>query len=77
MKEQTFIVTLEISEKVERDGDLLEISRNIGNAILKEVEEVGITPDDSDSIVCGIKVKPMYLGLSVRTMGIEYGSKDD
>lgn len=51
MNTKTFIVTLDLDEKVERDEDLIEISDNICKAISREAEEYGITPDNSEMMV--------------------------
>jgi len=61
MNTKTFIVTLDLDEKVERDEDLIEISDNICKAISREAEEYGITPDNSEMIVKKITVRPMHL----------------
>ena len=61
MNTKTFIVTLGLDEKVERDEDLIEISDNICKAISREAEEYGITPDNSEIMVKKITVRPIYL----------------
>jgi len=61
MNTKTFIVTLDLDEKVERDEDLIEISDNICKAISREAEEYGITPDNSEMMVKKITVRPMHL----------------
>ena len=51
MNTKTFIVTLDLDEKVEPYEDLREISDNICKAISREAEEYGITPDNSEMMV--------------------------
>ena len=61
MNTRTFIVTLDLDEKVEPYEDLREISDNICKAISREAEEYGITPDNSEMMVKKITVRPMHL----------------
>lgn len=50
-KELTFDLTVRFSEKITSDDDFKEISTNICKAIVREAENYGISPDDSDVYV--------------------------
>ena len=50
-KEVTFELTIRFSEKVTSDDDFKQISENICKAILREAENYGISPEDSDMYV--------------------------
>lgn len=50
-KEITFDLTLRFSEKIVSNDDFKKISENICKAILREAENYGISPEDSDMYV--------------------------
>lgn len=50
-KEVTFNLTIRFSEKITSDDDFKKISENICTAIVREAENYGISPDESDVYV--------------------------
>ena len=50
-KEVTFDLTIRFSEKVVTDDDFKEIAENICTAIVREAENYGIAPEESDVFV--------------------------
>ena len=50
-KEVSFELTVRFSDKIQSDDDFKEISENICNAIVREAQNYGISPDDSDVYV--------------------------
>jgi len=55
-KEVTFDLTVRFSEKITSDDDFKEISENISKAILREAENYGIAPEQTDVFVEWVNV---------------------
>lgn len=56
-KEITFDLSIRFSEKITSDDDFKEITENICNAIVRECDNYGITPDMSDIYVEWVGVR--------------------
>lgn len=65
-KEVTFDLTVRFSEKITSDDDFKEISENICKAILREAENYGIAPENTDTYVEWVGVGHSLSG--VRTL---------
>jgi hypothetical protein len=65
-KKQSFTVTLEFSDKIVDDQDIMDIAKNIAQAIKNKVEDSGITTDFTDAYTVGVEVKPQFLDESVK-----------
>ena len=61
-KEVTFDLTVRFSEKITSDDDFKEISENICKAIVREAENYGISPEQSDVYVEWVNVKHALSG---------------
>lgn len=55
-----FIVEIITTDKITSDDDKNEMAQNIANAIQKEAQDYGITPEDCDSSATIIYVKEWY-----------------
>lgn len=62
MKKITFNVTLTFSDKISDDRDIQEITKNITSALLREANELGLTPDGSDGYITHIETAEGYSG---------------
>jgi hypothetical protein len=52
----TFIVDLDVTDSIYSDSEIKTIGKNIGAAIKRDADYMGITPDDTDSSVTSITV---------------------
>ena len=58
----TFSVTIEFTDKISSDDDVMEIRDNILRAIVDEADRgLGIAPDGSDTCTKVVTVKPQFL----------------
>ena len=57
----TFTVTLEFESKITDDNDVRQVAENIARAIVSETNGEGIAPQDGDTYLQNVAVKPMYL----------------
>jgi len=58
----TFSVTIEFTDKISSDDDVMEIRDNILRAIVDEADRgLGIAPDGSDTSTKVVTVKPQFL----------------
>lgn len=55
-----FIVEIITTDKITSDDDKNDMAQNIANAIQKEAQDYGITPEDSDTSATIIYVKEWY-----------------
>jgi hypothetical protein len=62
-KEITFDLTIRFSEKITSDDDFKEISENICKAIVREVENYGIAPEESDVFVEWVSINHPLSGI--------------
>jgi len=60
-KNLRFIVTLSFSEKITDDNEIMEVAKNIADAIKVQADGYGISPEDSDGFITKIEVKPQFL----------------
>jgi hypothetical protein len=63
-KEITFDLTVRFSEKITTDDDFKEISENICKAIIREAENYGISPENTDMFVEWVKVNHPLSGIN-------------
>lgn len=57
MKKHTFIIELEFADKIVNDSDIEEISINILDSLVSNVESGnGLSPENSDTYTVSIKV---------------------
>ena len=64
-KEVTFDLTVRFSEKITSDDDFKKISENICAAIVREAENYGISPDESDVYVEWVGASHSFSGTRV------------
>ena len=64
-KSLTFIVTLSFTEKVTDDNEIMEVAKNIADAIKVQVDGYGIAPEDNEAFTAKINVKPQFLDETV------------
>lgn len=62
-KEVTFDLTVRFSEKITSDDDFKQISENICKAIVREAENYGISPENSDTYVEWISINHTLSGI--------------
>jgi hypothetical protein len=60
-KKLTFTVTLEFESKITDDNDVIQVAENIARAIVSETNGEGIAPQNGDTYLENVEVKPMYL----------------
>jgi hypothetical protein len=60
-KKLQFTVTVEFSDKITDDKEILEVADNIARAIAVETNGLGISPQDADAYTISVAVKPQYL----------------
>jgi hypothetical protein len=66
MKHVQFTVTIEFTDKVTDDNELMEVAENIARVIKLEVGGMGISPENSEALTETIEVAPHFLGESVK-----------
>lgn len=64
-KKLTFTLELHFSDKISDDNHVLDVAKNIANAIEYQVNGMGIAPEDSDAFTLGVSVKPKFIDKSV------------
>lgn len=62
MKKIIFEVEIEVADNINADNEINEMVDNVSNAIIKEVENNGITPDDSETHTTKVSVKNYLTG---------------
>jgi hypothetical protein len=62
-KEINYDLTIRFSDKITSDDDFKEISENICKAIVREAENYGISPEDSDVFIEWVKVTHPMSGI--------------
>lgn len=60
-----FQVELEFESNIEQDEDVIEVARNIARAIVAETRGQGISPQNSDTYLEIVRVKPWYLDKTI------------
>jgi hypothetical protein len=60
-KTLTFTVTLKFESKITDDNDVIQVAENIARAIVSETNGLGIAPQNGDTYLQNVEVKPMYL----------------
>ena len=65
MKKLSFTVTITFEDKITDDKEILEVAKNIANAIKHEADTAGIAPEASETYTKEIEVKPQFLDESV------------
>jgi len=61
MKHLQFTVTVSFTEKITSDNDIMEIAKNIADAIKEKADGSGIAPDGSDGFTTKVQVTPQFL----------------
>ena len=60
-KKLTFTVTLEFADKINDDKDVLQVAENIARAIVNETNGEGVAPQDIDTYLEKVSIKPKYI----------------
>lgn len=60
-----FQVELEFESNIEQDEDVIEVARNIARAIVAETRGQGISPQNGDTYLEIVRVKPWYLDKTI------------
>jgi hypothetical protein len=60
MKTITLTVNLTFDSDITDDRDIQAVAQNVMSALVHEVEEVGISPDEADTMLTKIEVKEQF-----------------
>jgi len=60
-KKLTFTLTLEFETSIDNDNDVLQVAQNVASAIVNGANREGIAPQDSDTFLENVSVKPMFI----------------
>lgn len=60
-KKLTFTVEVHFNDKINDDNHVLDVAKNIANAIENEANGMGIAPEDSETFTLGVSVKPQFI----------------
>lgn len=65
MKKLTFSVTLTFADKISDDNEIMEVAKNIAEALENEAKTKGIAPEVSETYTTGIEVASPHIEDSV------------
>lgn len=60
MKTINFNITVDFDEKITDDNEIKEVAQNILNGIVRQTEECGLTPFDSETVATKIVVSEQF-----------------
>lgn len=60
-KTLTFTVKVKFESSIDDDRDVLEVAANIARAIKAETNGIGISPQNGDTYLERIEIKPQFL----------------
>ena len=61
----SFTVTVEFADKVSDDNEVVEVAENIARAIVNECNGEGISPQESETFLESVDVKPTFLDKTI------------
>ena len=59
-----FEVNVKFSDKITSDDDVKEIAENILQGLMKQVDEIGLSPENSDTFVEYLEVNEPFSGVN-------------
>ena len=56
MKKITFVVSIDFEDKIYSDDDIQEIANNVANGLIRQANNEGLAPEESDTFTNAITI---------------------